>query len=157
MTVILCTFNDVIALDDAQRAADFTGGPEGEIDEDADESVLCALEAAAQEAVFGTTIGDLFAHHIEFVQRVVAPATIEETHQLAERAGFDLMRDGQPLLDWYNYGVLILASLEGKARSRDEIEQDFEEAIRRKLGAPKDDWLTQNNRPRRRGQRRPEG
>lgn len=85
------------------------------------------------------------------VQRVVPPATIEEALQLADRAGFDLTRNGQPLLDWFNYGVLILASLEGKVRSGDEIEKVLEDAIRRKLGAPKDDWLSQNDRPRRRG------
>ena len=153
MTVILCTFRDVIALDDAQRAAGFTGGPydAAEIDEEADESALYALEDAAHEAVFDMTIGGLFAHYPEFVQRAAAPATIDEALQLAARADFDLMRNGQPLLNWYNYGVLILASLEGKARTPDQIEFALEDAIRKKLGAPKDGWLAQNDRARRRG------
>ena len=147
MTVILSSFQDVIALDDAQRAAGFTGGSDPEIDDEADETLLDALETSAHEAVFDTTVADLWAH-VQFVQRTIPPATVEEALQLGERTGFDLTRNGQPLLDWFNYSLLILASLEGKARSAGETEKVLEDAIRRKLGAPKDDWLSQNDRPR---------
>ncbi len=150
MTVMLCTYADVLALDDAQRLAEFDGGPDGEIDDKADEALLDRLGDAAHKAVFGVTIGHLLVHERVFVQRIVAPATVEEALALAGRADFDLMRGPTILLDWYNYGILILASLEGKARTPVEIEKAMEDAMRHKLGLHKDSWLAQNDRPRRR-------